>query len=69
MVRLKKYEEVISCVDKAILLQPDNANAYNNKGLSLGMLKRSNQEAIWCFDKSTEIRPDTLDLHLNKAGL
>ena len=38
--------------DEAIL--PGNINACNNKGLSLKMLNRSNQEDIWCFDKAIE---------------
>ncbi|CAD8129891.1 unnamed protein product [Paramecium sonneborni] len=33
--KLKQYKEAIVCYDKAIDLNPKNANAYNNKASAL----------------------------------
>jgi len=54
---LKRYEEAISCFDKAINLDPNYAYAWNNKGFSLNELKKY-EEAITCFDKAINLDPN-----------
>ena len=60
--------KTIACYDKAIEVNPENADAYNNKGLSLYLL-RSYNEAIACYDKAIEVNPENADAHYNKGLL
>jgi tetratricopeptide (TPR) repeat protein len=53
---LGRYQEAISCYNKAIEIDPRHAMAWNNKGVSLDFLGRY-QEAISCYDKALEIDP------------
>ncbi|HKR74654.1 MAG TPA: tetratricopeptide repeat protein [Candidatus Nitrosocosmicus sp.] len=52
--------------DKAIEINPQYADAYNNKGLSLYYLG-NNQEAIACYDKAIESNPYFADAFFNKG--
>ena len=45
LCRLGKYEKAIFFFDKAIELNPDEANFYDHKGMALGCLGR-NEEAV-----------------------
>jgi tetratricopeptide (TPR) repeat protein len=47
-------------------INPDNADAYNNKGLSLYYSGKYN-EAIECYDKALEINPDYAQAYYNKG--
>ncbi|MBA2268751.1 MAG: tetratricopeptide repeat protein, partial [Nitrosopumilus sp.] len=59
-------QEAIACYDKAIEINPQYADAYNNKGLSLYYLG-DYQEAIACYDKAIEINPEYADTFYNKG--
>jgi tetratricopeptide (TPR) repeat protein len=52
--------------DKALEIDPQNADAYYNKGLSLSILKNY-PEAIECYDKALEINPQNADAYYNKG--
>lgn len=52
-----RYEEAIECYDKSISLNPEDADAYNNKGNSLSALGKY-EEAIKAYNKSIELRPN-----------
>ena len=43
---------------RAAELNPDDANAWNGKGIVLGSLDRE-EEALLCFDKAVEMNPLT----------
>ncbi len=60
LLNLGNYEEAIKCYDKAIEIEPNNAEAWNNKGIVLGRLSKY-EEAIACYDKAIEIEPDYAD--------
>jgi tetratricopeptide (TPR) repeat protein len=47
-------------------INPDNADAYNNKGISLYYSGKYN-EAIECYDKALEIKPDYAQAYYNKG--
>jgi tetratricopeptide (TPR) repeat protein len=53
---LKKYDEAIVAVDKAIELNSSSEIAWSNKGAILAELKRF-KEAIPCFDKAVDLNP------------
>ena len=47
---IEKYAEAIECYDKALEINPQNADAYYNKGLSLSTIEKY-AEAIECMIK------------------
>ncbi|HYZ96412.1 MAG TPA: tetratricopeptide repeat protein, partial [Nitrososphaeraceae archaeon] len=56
----------IPCNHKDLEINPENADAYNNKGLSLYYSGNYN-EAIECYDKALEINPENADAYNNKG--
>jgi tetratricopeptide (TPR) repeat protein len=63
-----KYEEAISCFDKAIAINPQSATAWYNKGGILGFRFSKLQEEIACLDKALEINPQYKEAWNNKAA-
>ena len=63
---LGKYSEAITCYDKAIAIDPNYVEAWNNKGNALYMLGKYS-EAITCFDKVIEIDPNNDVAWTNKG--
>ncbi len=63
---LGRYEEAISCYERALELDPRYANAWNNKGFSLYALGRY-EEAISCYERSLELDPRNAEAWFNKA--
>ena len=55
----------IACYDKALEIETQDADAYNNKGLSLYNLG-DHSEAIACYDKALEIEPRFACAYNNK---
>ena len=51
-----EYLEAMQCYEQAILLNPNDPDLWNSKGLVLRTLGRYN-EAIECFNKSLQIDP------------
>ena len=51
-----QYEDALNLFQKAILLNRNDPDLWNLKGISLRSLGRYN-EAIECFNKSLEIDP------------
>jgi tetratricopeptide (TPR) repeat protein len=56
----------IPCNHKDLEINPENADEYNNKGLSLYYGGKYN-EAIECYDKALEINPENADAYNNKG--
>ena len=52
--------------DEDLEIDPQNADAYNNKGLSL-YYSGNHLEAIECYDKALEINPEFACAHYNKG--
>ena len=50
----------MACYDKAIVLKPDYAEAYNNRGIALRDLQRP-VEALASYDKAIALKPDFAD--------
>ena len=51
-----QYDDALNLFQKAILLNQNNPDLWNLKGIALRSLGRYN-EAIECFNKSLEIDP------------
>ena len=51
-----KYEEAVTCYDKAIKIDPKHAEAWRNKGESYAFV--SARKAMICFDRLIEVKPD-----------
>jgi tetratricopeptide (TPR) repeat protein len=56
----------IACYDKALEIDPMNADAYYKKGLSLSTIEKY-AEAIVCYDKALEIDPMNADAYYKKG--
>ncbi|MFQ5572738.1 MAG: tetratricopeptide repeat protein [Nitrosopumilaceae archaeon] len=51
-----KFEEALGFFEQALLLDQNNPELWNNKGVALRSIGRYD-EAIECFNKSLEIDP------------
>ena len=63
---MSRFEESIDCYDKAIQLNPNQANTFNNKGNCLAKIKKY-QEAIDSYDKAIELNPKYAMAYYNKG--
>lgn len=57
---LGKHQEAISCCDRAIKMESENAEVWYGKGLALYHLGK-HQEAVVHYDKAIEINPEYLN--------
>ncbi len=64
---LGKFEESIKAYDQAIKLDPANADAWFNKGISILDEHRSINESILAFDEVIKINPKDEDAWYNKG--
>lgn len=60
------YELALIALDKVIDLKPDDASAWNNKGIALMKLERY-EEALDACNKAIELKPDYASAWYNKA--
>jgi len=51
-----KYDDALGCFEQALLLNQDDPDLWNNKGIALRSLGRY-EESMECFNKSLEIEP------------
>ncbi len=65
--KLKQYREAIQDYDKVIELNPEDAEAYNNRGIAKADLKQY-QEAIQDYDKAIELNPEYADAYNNRGA-
>jgi tetratricopeptide (TPR) repeat protein len=65
---LRLLEEALTNFDKAIVLKPDYAEAFNNRGTVLLELKRLD-ETLASHDKAIALRPDYADAFDRRSGV
>lgn len=65
---LKRHEEAVACYDRAILLKPDYARAFNNRANSLWDLKRG-PEAVASYEQALSFSPATADTWHNRGNV
>ena len=63
-----KYDEAIQCFDNATKINPQDEDAWNNKGIAL-KIQGKYDEAIQAYDKVIEINPQEEDAWNNKGSL
>lgn len=65
-LRLNRYDRALDAFDRALLLNPKNADALNGKGV-VETKQRNYQAAVDLFDKALEYDPDNAGFYVNKA--
>ncbi len=63
----QKYDQAVADFNKALSIDPDNAEAYNNKGLYLTE-KGVIDSAIVCFDKAISLKKGFYQAFYNKGN-
>jgi tetratricopeptide (TPR) repeat protein len=61
-----RYEDAIAAYDRALQIQPDLADTWNNRGVVLTRMQRY-QEAIASYEQATKIRPHYPDAWNNRG--
>ncbi len=61
-----KWNEAVRHLQKALVIAPDNANAYFNLGIALSHTG-DKQEAMKCWLKTVQLKPNDHEAHLNLA--
>jgi hypothetical protein len=64
---LKQLEAAIADFEKAIAIKPDQAGAYNNRGLALHGLKQL-EAAIADYDKTLAVEPGYAEAYYNRGN-
>jgi len=66
--KLGRNEEALAAYDKALAIDPNDADAHNNRGVVLETLGR-NEEALASFDKALAIDPKYAFAHYNRGNV
>jgi tetratricopeptide (TPR) repeat protein len=61
-----RYDEAIAAYDRALQIQPDLADTWNNRGVVLTRMQRY-EEAIASYEQATKIRPHYPDAWNNRG--
>ena len=64
---MKKWNKAIKCFDKAILLDPNNPDPWENRGFILR--KKESGEALKCYSISILLYPENAGIWHNKGNL
>ena len=66
--QLKKYDSAINYFEKAIQLNPNFSEAYNNLGNTKKRVGKID-EAIFCFEKAIQLKENNIEAYLNLANI
>jgi tetratricopeptide (TPR) repeat protein len=64
--QLGRYDEAISCYQKALDIDPTNSSAWSSMGVIVRQLGRP-EEALACYDRALKINPNDWRIWLNKG--
>jgi predicted O-linked N-acetylglucosamine transferase (SPINDLY family) len=64
---LNRHSEALESYNRAVALRPDNAKAWNNRGIALACLAR-HDEALESYDAALRVKPDHAEA-LNNRGV
>jgi Flp pilus assembly protein TadD len=65
-LRLKAFDKALDALDRALTLDPNNADAYNAKGVVLTR-QRKYGEAVQLYQKAVQLDPKNAGYHINLA--
>ena len=65
-VKRNEFEEAIEFFDQVLEANPQNADAWNNKGVALFSMGRP-EEALECYDQALAADPENLEALRNRA--
>ena len=65
----QEYTEAIADYDMAIHLDPDDPQAYFNRGLVRMELQGQHEDALADFDKVIDLNPNNADAYNNRGGV
>lgn len=68
LINLSKYEQAITCFDKAINIDTKNDGAWDNKGNALRFMSR-HMEAMDCYNNAIKINPSNASAWANKGAV
>jgi tetratricopeptide (TPR) repeat protein len=68
LAHLRRHQEALACFDRALPLDPDNAECWAAKGRALEALSRD-QEALGCFQKAVELNPHSPGASARQAAV
>ena len=63
---LGQFEEAVQAFDRAIQLNPDNAEAHSNRGVALQRQGRL-EEAVQSIDRAIQLNPDYAEAYSNRG--
>jgi tetratricopeptide (TPR) repeat protein len=65
-VKREQFEEALEFFDQVLEMNPENADAWNNKGVALYWMGRP-EEALQCYDRALAADPGNLEALRNRA--
>ncbi len=68
LAKLEKFGQAINAYDRAIDLEPEYLDPWNNKGIALVMGSEDYVEALKCFDRAIKIDPNSMEAWVNKGN-
>lgn len=66
MIGMSSIDETLYAVEKHLEANPDDASAWNAKGVLLAK-KTEFGEALRCFDRAIRLNPDMAEVHINRG--
>jgi len=67
LIAQHKAPEALQAFDRAIMLSPENADAFFNRGIALYALGQL-EEAVVSYDRAIQLNPGHLEAHNNKSA-
>ena len=68
LVELEKYEDAVTCYDKAAIIDASDSLIWYNRGVALTQLEKYD-DALSSYEKPIEVSPGYADAWYNKAEL
>jgi Tfp pilus assembly protein PilF len=63
----KKYREAVGALDRALLIEPDNADVLNARGNGLSGMRR-HEEALASYDKAAGLKPASAAFQISRGN-
>jgi len=67
LVKKEQFSDAIAAYDKAIEIDPNYLEPWNNRGIAQVLGYEDTTEALKSFDRAIQIDPDCMEAWVNKA--